>query len=85
MSHRKEAGARVLAAIDDFEKEHGYPPTYREISNIVGVYHSVVHHHVERLREAGLLYAPERTIARGLRVTDAGHEFLAARSVPSGD
>lgn len=77
MSPRKEAGDRVLAAIDDLAREKGYPPTFREVSHRVGVYQSVVHYHVVRLRKAGLLYAPDQRIARGLGITASGREHLA--------
>lgn len=80
MAPRKESDARVLAAIDGLTKEKGYPPTFREVSHRLGIYHSVVHYHVVRLREAGLLYAPETRIARGLGVTDAGRDVLASVS-----
>lgn len=80
MAPRKEADVRVLAAIDDLTKEKGYPPTFREVSHRLGIYHSVVHHHVVRLRKAGLLYAPDQRIARGLGLTDAGRSRLIGYS-----
>jgi len=77
MAPRKETNARVLAAIADLTKEKGYPPTHREVGHRVGIYPSAVHHHVVRLREAGLLYAPEVRIAMGLGITPAGRKHLA--------
>lgn len=80
MSPRKEADVRVLAAIADLTKEKGYPPTFREVAHRLGIYHSVVHYHVVRLREAGHLYAPDARIARGLGLTDRGRRALSAAS-----
>lgn len=55
----------ILIAIDDFIKKHGYSPTVREICKMVGRSPATVWHHIENLRDAGIItYTPgkNRTI-----------------------
>lgn len=46
----------VLQAIQWYIKEHHYPPTVREIADLVGLKSSsTVHGYLDRLRKAGLI------------------------------
>lgn len=79
----KEAQDRVLAAILSLSAERGYPPTYREIGERVGLAHSAVHNHMRTLSEAGLVHEDPRT-ARSLRISRAGLDRLATSNYPDG-
>jgi DNA-binding MarR family transcriptional regulator len=71
----KEAEARVLAAIAAMWEERGYPPTYRELGDRIGIAHSAVHGYVRTLSEAGLVHE-EAHLARSLRLSDIGRTLL---------
>lgn len=56
---------------------NGYPPTVAEIMVGLSVTSSNgVRTHLQRLQEHGLLNRAVERIARGIRITEAGHEFL---------
>src|SRR5690242_8223641 len=58
----------ILAVIQAWVEEHGYPPTVREIGAAVGLCSpSSVAHHLRALEQRGLL----RRAARGPRAVDA--------------
>lgn len=46
---------QILSAINDYIKEHGYPPTIREIARNVGLAPSSVHVHLKKLQELGYI------------------------------
>jgi repressor LexA len=51
----------VLSEIADYVMSHKYPPTVRELSDIVGISHSTLHGYLTRLRSLGLIeWQPER-------------------------
>ena len=46
----------VLAAIKQFQNEHGYSPTVRELSVLLGLKStSTVQHHLDELEEKGFI------------------------------
>ena len=62
---------KVMAAIVSYIEAHQYPPTLREIGDMVGLKSSSsVHRHLERLREEGKIE------------TDTGFGFPRAIRVP---
>ena len=57
--------AKVYQFICDFRKEHGYSPSYREISEALGISLSTVDHHVFYLASYGKIsyeYGKARSI-----------------------
>jgi len=67
--------AVVLAAIEQYLDEHGYPPTVRELSVLCGITStSVVSYHLWRLVAAGAIER-DPGVSRGIRVVKGnGHE-----------
>lgn len=54
---RGDSQARILAYIEKFSREKGYPPSVREICEATGLRStSTVHGHLIRLEKKGLLY-----------------------------
>ena len=70
---------RVLEAITNYINEHEYPPTVREVCEIVGLKSTAtVHRHIEILKERGLLEVDgEGCHMRALRVPRRMNEFDA--------
>ena len=63
---------RILQAIDQHNREHGFPPTLRELGQAVGLRSpSTVLHHMRALEAAGLVRRRERH-PRALALTPAG-------------
>lgn len=76
MSTRQE---RILSCIADAVDDHGYPPTIREIGNVVGITStSVVNYHLNKLRDRGLIDRDDR-VSRGLKLTPAANRVLARK------
>ena len=69
----------VYRAIVNYINEHQYPPTVREVCEIVGLKSSAsVHRHVEILKEKGLLESDSgKQNKRALRVPMRMNEFDA--------
>ncbi|WP_429970796.1 transcriptional repressor LexA [Fructilactobacillus sp. Tb1] len=66
----------ILRFIYDNVREHGYPPTVREIGKEVGLSStSTVHGHLARLEKKGYI-SKDPTKPRALEVTSDGIEFL---------
>ena len=74
-----EQQARVLAFIRSFWADHGFAPSYANISENVGIAsRSGVHRVVHALRERGYLtLSPNR--ARAIRLTDLANTAPAIR------
>lgn len=71
-----EKHRRILAFIDEYTTENGFPPSIREIQEAADLSStSVVKYHLERLEEAGYLNR-EANVSRGLRLTDRAEELL---------
>jgi repressor LexA len=61
---------RMLDFIQHYSREHGYPPSIREIGEAVGISStSVVNYNLNRLVEEGYLDR-HQNVSRGLRLTD---------------
>jgi len=45
--------AKIIDAIIDYRARYGYPPTFGEIADAVGVNQSTVAHHLTRMRGEG--------------------------------
>ncbi len=85
--HLSERQQRILKFIHRFVREHGYPPTIREIGRAVDISStSVVKYNLRKLESLGLL-ARDPTVSRGLRLTDEGRDLLTAWGIvaPSSD
>jgi repressor LexA len=64
-----ERQQRILAFIERFLDEKGYPPTYEEIRGALGIStKSLVHHHLDALEGAGYLSRVPNT-PRGIRLS----------------
>lgn len=63
-----ERQQRILAFIEQYSDENGYPPTIREIGKAVGITStSVVKYNLERLKEKGCIDR-SKEVSRGLRL-----------------
>jgi repressor LexA len=63
-----ERQQRILAFIEQYGEENGYPPTIREIGKAVGISStSVVKYNLERLKEKGCIDR-SKEVSRGLRL-----------------
>ena len=66
---------QILRAIDEFADEHCYPPTIREIGEMVGLSSSsTVASYLRRLEDDKMLTSKEMQ-PRTLVVTEAGRDF----------
>ncbi|MDC4233064.1 transcriptional repressor LexA [Actinomyces sp. B33] len=73
----------VLAAIQTGIRDHGFPPSVREICTAVGLASpSTVQHHLDALESRGLIQRHDSR-ARTLDVTDAGRRLLGADEEPA--
>lgn len=72
-----DSKARVLEAVAEFTELNGYPPSYRDLGQMVGLTHSAVFYQVESLRADGLIHERTTKHSRAITLTDAGR---AARS-----
>lgn len=62
---------KMLQVIREYSEEYGYPPTIREIGDLVGISStSVVSYNLNALQSKGYLLR-DRDISRGLRLVDA--------------
>ena len=73
--------ARVLEAIAQFSELNGYPPSYRDIGEMVHLAHSAVFYHVEALRTDGLIHERTTKHSRAITLTDAGRAALSGKPV----
>lgn len=76
--HGEKTRERILAAIISYIEKHGYPPTVREISDIVGLKStSSTQSHLKRMLIKGMIEtdAPESS-PRAIRVP--GYKFTKA-------
>lgn len=71
---------RVLRVLRDYPAaHHGRPPTRREIAEQGPVSStSVVDYNLRKLATYGLADLGDPTLARDIRITDRGREYLAA-------
>lgn len=71
MLARSEKKASILGFIRDYQKEHGYAPSYREIADGTGLKStSSVHYYIQQLLFEGRLETDlDRVLPRAYRVT----------------
>jgi len=74
---------KILDFIIEFQREHGYPPSVREIGRSVGLTSSAtVHDHIDRLAEGGYLVKdPTKPRALQVRYQPASGAPVAAERV----
>lgn len=64
-----ENQAKVLACLQGFQEDNGYPPTVREICTLTGIHStSQVAYYLKQLEGAGYLER-DKGVSRGIRVT----------------
>lgn len=79
-THKKEdRKARVLKSVALFQEDHGYPPSYRDLAEMLGVAHSLVHGYVKALRADGLIDERPSQTSRAITLTDAGYAVFDGR------
>ena len=68
---------QLLRVIQEYRRDRGYPPSVRELSQIVGL-HSTdsVQRHLVNLQTAGLIRKDPR-VARSIVLTPDGRDYLA--------
>lgn len=83
--HDGERRRRILEFTAGWSKDHGYPPSVREIAAAVGLAStSAVHHHLQALEREGYLER-EATEARALRLTPAARLLIGEPEAPEAD
>jgi repressor LexA len=82
MSGISERQRRMLAFIEDFIHEHGYPPTIREIGRKLSISStSVVNYNLNKLKAAGLLDR-DGQVSRGLKLRPAADSLGGGLRIP---
>ncbi len=72
----RQAWANTIATIVAYQEQHGYSPSLRDlatlrgVSSIAGIYYGLL-----RMADNGLVVL-DRGVARSLRVTELGRQFL---------
>ena len=70
LSKLSERQRGIYQFIRQFYREHGYPPTIREIGNALNISStSVVNYNLNKLEEAGLIQR-DREVSRGLKIVE---------------
>lgn len=81
MSRATLSQATVLMALARLTRERGYPPTYKEIADVLGRNAMTISKHLGSLARKGLVsHTPNR--ARSTLVTDAGAAELGGSHAP---
>lgn len=78
LDKKEERKARVLEAIARFTDTNGYPPSYRDLADLVYIAHSAVFASVESLRTDGLIHERKANTSRAITLTDAGRAALSS-------
>lgn len=76
MATKEEGKARVLTAVFEFMAQRGYPPSYRDLGEELGMPHSQVHGYVRELRADGLIDERDPQVSRAITVSSAGRKRL---------
>lgn len=53
--------------------QNGYAPTFRELSEDIGISVSTIHHHMRKMKERGIITYADR-MARTIKILEAYHE-----------
>jgi repressor LexA len=76
-----ERHQRILAFIREFQREHGHPPSIREIGEKTGISStSVVNYYLDQLEKRGLIER-DRKISRGVRLAGS-NGFVDTLRIP---
>lgn len=75
MATATERQIEVLRAIAEQSKAHGYPPTFREVGDQLGIGVNAVRAHYAALTRKGLIVTAVRK-SRSVRITPAGLKLL---------
>ena len=70
--------SRTLQEIHRFLQQCRFPPTMKELADILGISHSSAHAQVSQLVKKGFM-TREQKKARGLAITDKGAEAIMRR------
>ena len=75
--HGEKKRQEILEMIIRYIEEHGYPPTYREIGEAVGLAsNSSVNSHICRMLEDGMLETDEETPGSSRAIRVPGYKFV---------
>ena len=74
---KEERKARVLEAIARFTDTNGYPPSYRDLADLVYIAHSAVFASVESLRTDGLIHERKANTSRAITLTPTGRAAVS--------
>jgi repressor LexA len=75
--HLSERQRRIVAFLNEYVKENGYPPSIREIGAAAGISStSVVSYNLKRLEEKGYI-SRDREVSRGLKLVTAGIQAIS--------
>lgn len=66
----------VISAIADLSREHGKPPTLREVSEVTDISVSTLHSYVNRMHDEGWVAWQPRS-HRSIRLTPQALELLS--------
>lgn len=80
---KEDRKARVLEEIAKITETQGYPPSYRDLAESVGIAHSAVFYLVESLRTDGLIHDRKEKHSRAITLTDAGRAAVGRSPVSS--
>ena len=72
--------AQVLEAVDILTYIQGYPPSYRDLAQAIGIAHSGVYLLVQALRADGLIHEPMERRSRAITLTSAGKSAVSRRT-----
>ena len=77
IKHGEQKRKEILEMIIRYIEEHGYPPTYREIGEAVGLEsNSSVNRHICRMLEDGMLETDEETPGSSRAIRVPGYKFV---------
>lgn len=71
----------VLECIAGYIREHRYPPTLRELADLIGTGHRGAHERLRALHRKGLVEIAE-FLSRGIVITAAGWELVGGSPFP---
>jgi len=81
---KEERKARVLEAVVTLTERDGYPPSYRDLGEEIGLAHSAVFNLVEELRRDGLINDRKALHSRAITLTAAGQSALGGEHSTNG-
>ena len=73
------ATVKVLGVIRRMIEESGYPPTFRELAEALGLSKNGARYHLHALERAGLIER-DKKVSRGIRIVQSATSPVARRS-----